>query len=160
MPVNGQYYQATRSNPNTDIDKYWYKDMEYNEGELKRKPSGDEFLTRYSDAYDDAYSRLTQMGSEVVTEKENFYNNSIEYDYQGVREVETVRHTDPIYAYTSTMELEIEYTRPKTTGNAKQSWYEYKVNNVDFGITPRATADVNIDKYVSNMKIYLPDGNK
>lgn len=167
MPVNGQYYQSTRANPNTDTHKYWYKDRDYNDvqvgfndKEVSSTKSTEEFLKRYSDAYDDAYSRLTQMESEVVTEKENFYNDSIQYDYQAVREVETLRHTDPMYAYTSTMELEIEYTRPDITGNRKNSWYEYKVNGVDFGVTPRSTNDVNIDKYVSNVKIYLPDTSK
>lgn len=158
MPVNGQYYQSTKANPNTDNDKYWYKDREYNEDTLKSANSSENFLTRYSDAYDDAYSRLTQMGSSI--DPTDFNNNSIEYDYQGAKEVETVRHTDPIYAYTSTMELEIEYTRQELTGNAKNSWYEYKVNNVDFGITPRATNDVNIDKYVANIKLYLADRSK
>lgn len=167
MPVNGQYYQSTKANPNTDTHKYWYKEKDYNDKEvefdskqLKSQKSDEEFLTRYSDAYDDAYSRLTQMQSEVYTDHSEFYNNSIEYDYEGIREVETTRHTDPIYAYTSTMELEIEYTRPEVTGNAKNKWYEYKINNVDFGVTPRAKNDVNIDKYVSNIKVYLQNRSK
>lgn len=111
---------------------------------------------RYSDAYDDAYSRLSQMKSDIANAENS---TSSEYEFDGAIEVETTRHTDPIYAYTSTMELEIEYIRPETTGNVGNSWYDYKVNQIDFGITPRAYNDLNIDKYVSNIKLYKPDNS-
>lgn len=148
LPINGQYYQSTKANPDTDKEQYWYKEKQYSED---KKAVSKVEKNRYSDAYDDAYSRLTQMNAKI----ENAENStSSEYDYDGVIEVETVRHTDPIYAYTSTMELEVEYIRPEILGNDDNSWYEYKINNIDFGVTPRSYNDVNIDKYVSNIKLY------
>ncbi len=153
LPINGQYYGSTKANPDTNAKKYWYEDKAFNEGTLIASPITN---ARYSDAYDDAYSRLSQMKSNIA-KAEN--STSSEYEFDGAIEVETTRHTDPIYAYTSTMELEIEYIRPETTGNVKNSWYEYKVNQIDFGITPRAYNDLNIDKYVSNIKLYKPDGS-
>ncbi len=154
LPVNGQYYQSTKSNSDTDNDQYWYRDKDVNEEDKKLT---DIDTVRYSDAYDDAYSRLTQMNARI----ENAENsNSIEYDYDGVLEVESARHTDPIYAYTSTMELEVEYIRPEVTGNTVNTDFPYDIQKVDFGVTPRAYNDVNIKKYVSNVKLYLQDGNK
>lgn len=153
LPINGQYYQSTKANPDTNNKKYWYEDKTFNEDTLSK---GDIANARYSDAYDDSFSRLSQMKSDIA-KAEN--STSSEYEFDGAIEVESTRHTDPIYAYTSTMELEIEYIRPETTGNVKNSWYEYKINQVDFGITPRAYNDLNIDKYVSNIKLYKPDGS-
>lgn len=153
LPINGQYYQSTKANPDTNNKKYWYEEKAFNEGALTISGVAN---ARYSDAYDDAFSRLSQMKSDIARSENS---TSSEYEFDGAIEVETTRHTDPIYAYTSTMELEIEYIRPETTGNVKNSWYEYKVNQIDFGITPRAYNDLNIDKYVSNIKLYKPDGS-
>lgn len=171
LPINGQYYQSTKANQHTDKNKYWYKQMEYDEeakipykldditkySEEQIKENIELYLRRYSDAYDDAYSRLSQMKSKI-DKAEN--STSTEYDYDGVLEVESTRHTDPMYAYTSTMELEVEYTRPATSGNASNVFYGYSISDIDFGITPRAYNDLTIDKYVANIKLYTVDGNK
>ena len=157
LPINGQYYQSTKANPESDVTQYWYKERDYDKDGITEIEVTDikNPHTRYSDAYDDAYSRLTQMNSTI----ENAENStSTEYDYDGVIEIETARHTDPIYAYTSTMELEVEYIRPQVTGNQENACYAYTINNIDFGITPRAYNDVNIDKYVENIKVYTQKG--
>lgn len=153
LPINGQYYQSTKANPDTNSKKYWYGEKAFNEGTLTVSGVTN---ARYSDAYDDAYSRLTQMKSDIARSANS---TSSEYEFDGAIEVESTRHTDPIYAYTSTMEFEIEYIRPETTGSVNNSWYEYKVNQIDFGITPRSYNDLNIDKYVSNIKLYKPDNS-
>lgn len=142
LQVNGQYYQSTKANDQTDVTKYWYDTDEE---------------TRYSDAYDDAKSRVEQINAVIENTEEP--STSSDYEYDGVLEVESYRHKDVIYAYTSTMNLEVEYVRPELEGDRENTFYEYKVMNVDLGLTPRAFADLNIDKYVSNIKIYLQDGS-
>lgn len=160
-PINGQYYQSTKANPTTDTTKYWYKEWDYDEnGKEQKDVDNKDLLNRYSDAYDDAYSRRSQMLSNVSEKVTNDkQQTSSDYDYEGVISVESQWHNDPIYAYTSTMELEIEYIRPQILGNSENGWYEYKVNNIDFGVTPRAYNDVSITKYVSNIKLYNQDKN-
>ena len=138
LQVNGQYYQSTKANPNTDRVMYWYDD---------------EKDTRYSDAYDDAMSRINQMTASIEDTK----STSSDYEFDGIEKVETYTHKDTIYAYTSTVYLEGEYVKDVIEGNRENSFYKYKVSNVDFGVTPRAIADMEIDKYVSNIKIYLQD---
>jgi len=155
LPINGQYYQSTKANPNTNERKYWY----YNNDKGDRTDifSEDNDIKRYSDAYDDSYSRLTQMKAKI-SGAEN--STSSKYDYDGNFEVESTRVTDPIYAYTSTMNLEIEYVRPSITGNKDNSWYRYDISNVDFGVTPRANNDVNVSRLVSNVKLYVEGSNE
>lgn len=166
LPVNGQYYQSTKANPITNITKYWYKVKDYdNRGTTETGIENEDLRTRYSDAYDDAYSRLSQMNSKITeqyiqnasTEKKE--QTSSDYDYQGVMSVEGTYHNDPMYAYTSTMELEIEYIRPAVLGNEGFDWYEYQIDNVDFGVTPRARNDVGIQTYISNVRFYNNDSN-
>ena len=125
-----------------------------NRGTTETGIENEDLRTRYSDAYDDAYSRLSQMNSKITeqyvqnasTEKKE--QTSSDYDYQGVMSVEGTYHNDPMYAYTSTMELEIEYIRPAVLGNEGFDWYEYQIDNVDFGVTPRARNDVGIQTYL------------
>lgn len=150
LPINGQYYQSTKANPTTNNNKYWYySDKEY-KSDIKETSVSEE---RYSDAYDDAFTRITQMTS--VIEGAEDTSTSAVYNYDGVIEVESTKHTDPIYAYTSTMELEIEYVRPDIIGNNDNNWYTYAINNVDFGVTPRAYNDMTIGRHVSNIKLYI-----
>lgn len=156
LPINGQYYQSTKANPDSNNEQYWYKQKNYNEADTRYD---DITNPRYSDAYDDAYTRLSQMNSNIINTTEDKKQTSSEYDYQGVQDVQSTRHTDPIYAYTSTMEIEIEYIRPDVSGNSNNRWYEYKIGEIDFGITPRAYNDINVDKFVSNIKLYAGDGN-
>lgn len=148
LPINGQYYQSTKANPETDTENYWYAEKAYSSDKQNvinvKKP-------RYSDAYDDVYSRLTQINAKI----ENAENStSAVYDYDGNIEVEAVRHTDPIYSYTSTMELEVEYIRPEILGDRANSWYKYEINGVDFGVTPRAYNDVNVSRYISHITLF------
>ena len=172
LPINGQYYQSTKANPNTDTIpaecnirskiKYWYynsADKNYRNDDIHISDNS-EYQERYSDAYDDSYTRLTQMNAVVVAGDEINGSTSSEYNYDANINVQTVRSTDPIYAYTSTMELEIEYVRPSTIGNKNNKWYKYDISNVDFGLTPRAYNDVNISRYVSNIKLYTEGGTE
>ena len=152
LPINGQYYESTKANPDTNNEEYWYSEKSYNENTLN---SSDIARTRYSDAYDDSYSRLSQMNSTI----DGTNSTSSDYEYDGVMKVESAEVTHPIYAYTSTMNLEVEYTRKKVTGNVENTWYSYKIGGVDFGVTPRAYNDVNISKYISNVKVYTQDFN-
>lgn len=147
LQVNGQYYQSTKANPTTDNTKYWY---------AKDEENGVHPSIRYSDAYDDVLSRVNQFNRTIVNT--NGRSTSSDYEYDGVLEVESYRHKDTIYAYTSTLNLEVEYISPEIKGNQANSDYKYEVTNVDFGLTPRANADLDLDKYVSNIKIYLSDG--
>ncbi len=167
LPINGQYYQSTKANPNTDKlagndVKYWY----YNNTDKNRReddiliPDNAEYEKRYSDAYDDSYSRLSQMKATVIAGEGINNSTSTEYNYDGNIEVQDVRVTDPIYAYTSTMNLEVEYVRPSVIGNKGNSWYKYGISNVDFGVTPRAYNDVNVSRYVSNVKLYVEGSNE
>ena len=175
LPINGQYYQSTKANPNTAEEKYWYKVKDYDEkGAEEKEVSNKDLLTKYSDAYDDAFNRLSQMKSNITENVDNQGGMTIErgessqkykqnetssdYNYEGVISVESTWHNDPIYAYTSTMELEIEYIRPQTKGDTQNTWYEYKIEDVDFGVTPRAYNDVGITKYISNIKLRNQDG--
>lgn len=165
LPINGQYYQSTKANPISNTTKYWYKVKDYDEkGWSETTLQHQDLLTRYSDAYDDAYSRLSQMNSKISEnyrpggETEDKNQSSSDYDYEGVMSVEGKLHNDPIYAYTSTMELEIEYIRPNILGNEGFENYEYEIGQIDFGVTPRARNDVGIQNYVSNVKFYSSDG--
>ncbi len=157
LEINGQYYQSTKANDSTDSSAYWYV--------------GTGSSTRYSDAYDDATSRKNQINATISEADDSTSNN---YEWDGVYYVQNYTHKDTIYAYTSTLNLEIEIAGntaikeydsydstdnlQRVLGNKANRYYTYDVENVDFGLTPRALADINIDKYVSNIKIYLQDG--
>lgn len=79
---NGQSYQSTKANPNTDNTKYWY---------------AEDVDTRYSDAYDSV--NIGTLASDTP----------IEYDYEGVIAME--ENMDKTgYAYTSRIVIEIENT--------------------------------------------------
>ncbi len=136
LPINGQYYQSTKANPTTDNSQYWYADLN----------------TRYSDAYDDSYTRLTQINNKIEGAENS---TSSEYDLDGNMIIQRGIQNDKIYAYTSTMELEVEYAKTVALGNEYPSYYEYGVRSVDFGLTPRGFNDVNVGRYISNIKLYV-----
>ena len=176
--VNGQYYQSTKANPDTDKVKYWYAKYTGEGNNIKYEAStnpgvvGDKNTTRYSDAYDEVTSRIDQIEAQTVGDKalknsegKAEVNNSWSWNYEwdGVESVQREngnKHIDQVEAYTSTMKVEVEYTKENVTGNQNYDYYRYKVEEVDFGLTPRAIADLEIDKYVSNVKLYLQDGTK
>lgn len=163
--VNGQYYQSTKANPNTDVKEYWY---------------AQDIGTRYSDAYDEVTARIEQIEAQTKrlsdeSTARNSANNSTvnvdnswswDYEWDGVYNVQTRNHIDQMEAYTSTMQFEVENTKVQLEGivntedtlkEADYKPYRYSINNIDFGLTPRAEADLKIDKYVSNLKVYLQD---
>ncbi len=156
--INGQYYQSIKANENTDSTKYWYV--------------GDS--RRYSDAYDDVNSRLAQIEAQTAGEQiaegdtarnedgttKDEHSWSWNYEVDGIENVQDRTHVDKIDAYTSTMHLEVECATESKEGNLDFSDYRYSVANVDFGLTPRADADMNITKKVKNIKLYTQDGSK
>ncbi len=167
--LNGQYYQSTLGNPDTNNDVYWYKEKNIADVDSGRLEDMAELPNRYSDAYDDAYSRLTQMKSEIdVTQDfpdgpegdpENPETSS-SFTYQGNWEVEDGKHNDRMYAYTSTMDFRIEYIRDKVKGTNSNKWYQYSVDHIDFGITPRVSNNVVIDKNLKEFTITLTREDK
>ena len=152
LPINGQYYESTRANPDTDKEEYWYSEKAYDENEHTVSDLG---RARYSDAYDDSYSRLSQINNPI----DGTDSTSSNYEYDGVIKVESTEANHPIYAYTSTMNLEVEYARKEVSGNVDNTWYGYSIGGVDFGVTPRAYNDLNVSKYISNVKVYTQDFN-
>ena len=166
--LNGQYYQSTLANPDTNADVYWYKDKNLVDEETGKLEDMEEAPKRYSDAYDDAYSRLTQMNSviDVSPDFEDKTPNSKEpetsssFTYQGNWEVEDGKHNDRMYAYTSTIDIRIEYIRDKVQGSKTNKWYKYGIDNIDFGITPRVSNNVELYKNLSEFTITLNEAGK
>ena len=165
--------------------KYWYAKYSYNESteddaekiiyeasssrkELSQDDSdpiieGTENLERYSDAYDTVESRIKQIEHPIMDKNGNPVESKSQdwrYEIDGVIALEEGNDTDAIEAYTSTIELEVEYTKEKLKGSRWFYYYRYDLGDVDFGITPRAIADMDINSYISNIKIYLQDGTK
>lgn len=163
LPINGQYYQSTKANPNTNREQYWYRDVEVTEntpGEdgtiVKNEVFKDIEVTRFSDAYDDAETRNNQINATIEnTVKENY---STSYDYEAAYRVESTEHSDIITSYTSPMELEVEYIRPEVNGVKPNTWYEYEIDGIDFGLTPRLPSKLGIKKYISEVEIVQDDG--
>ncbi len=141
LQINGQFYQSTKANPNTDAQEYWY---------------AQDIGTRYSDAQDGAQSRAKQIDAEIKGSTDSKSNN---YNYTGAVAIDSGVHQDAINAYTSSIHAEGEYTKQviDKAFSKNNADYNYEIENVDFGITPRAGVDLQIDKYVSNIKVYLQD---
>lgn len=134
LVYNGVSYQSTKANPNTDANKYWYNvDKD----------------SRYSDAYDDAKSRLN------IETQNNANQEAREYTYKDLIELNSKATDNTVYAYTSTMVFEGEFSMAKAEGGKS---YKYAIENVDFGLTRRTVSDLNINKRISNIKLYLQDG--
>lgn len=169
--INGQYYQSTKANPDTDNVKYWYaKYVVGNNNEVTYEASsnpgvkGNNNTERYSDAYDEVTARINQISAKTAGNDRDAVQGAVDnswswdYEWDGVENVQTRKHLDTIEAYTSTMKAEIEYTKNNITGDQNNEYYRYSIDNVDFGVTPRAISDMNIDTYASNVKLYLQDG--
>ena len=165
---NGEFYQSVEANPNTDAVTHWYAKYKVDDTNIVYKASTNENLEdsdegfenteRYSDAYDEVTTRIAQIENQIPNTYTEEYDWSYEID--GIQELRESNHTDTIYAYTSTLNLEIEYTATNVLGSMWYEFYRYDVENVDFGLTPRAIADMDIKEYVSNLKIYLQSGVK
>lgn len=128
---NGQNYQSTKANPNENSHQYWY---------------AQETEKRYSDAYDDAETRMKQI------------NSLTQFSYEQARKLldqSEQNENNTINAFTGKMELEIEYATTETIGNED---HEYKVINVDFGLTPRTETKIKLEKEITHVKLILNDG--
>lgn len=84
---NGQYYQSTKANPNTNNNQFWYA-VEEN--------------TRYSDAYDEANLR-----NKINTELQ-------EYTYKDIVNVLNNPEEKMAYAYTSMLDIYPEKAKTET----------------------------------------------
>ena len=133
LVYNGISYQSTKANPNTDTNKYWYNVDK---------------ATRYSDAYDDVKSRLN------IETQNNANQEAREYTYKDLIELNSKATDSTVYAYTSTIVLDGEFLM---TDAEDGSANKYAIENIDFGLTPRTVYDLNINKRVSNIKLYLQD---
>lgn len=169
---NGQYYQSANANDVTNNDIYWYAPYKLDASNNKiYRASSNENLNetgftnseRWSDAYDEVKSRIEQIEHRIQKADGSYVESdsrSWTYEIDGVEALQRGDHTDKIDAYTSTLELEVEFTKKKLAGSKGYSYYRYDLDNVDFGLTPRPKADMDINKYISNVKIYLQDGTK
>lgn len=132
---NGEFYQSGKANPDTNknddnhknYNQYWY---------------ANDKDTRYSDAYDEAKRRI---------EVNNLLNT---YKYSDV--LSLIKHpTDyMVYAYTSPLDVEIEYAKEETTAQNPA----YTIENIDFALTPRTESKLEINKEVTHLKLVLQNG--
>lgn len=138
---NGQFYQSGKANPNTNINddnhknnnQYWY---------------ANDTVDRYSDAYDEVNRRI-EVNNLLNTPPDNDT-----YKYNDVLHV--IKHpTDyMVYAYTSPLDVEIEYAKEETTAQNPA----YTIENVDFALTPRTESKLEINKEVTHLKLILQNG--
>ena len=132
---NGQFYQSGKANPNTNSEqypennRYWYA----NETDL-----------RYSDAYDEVNRRI---------EVNNLLNT---YKYNDVLSALKNPTRFMAYAYTSPLDVEVEYAKENT--NAGEQNPAYTIANVDFALTPRTESKLKINKKVTHLKLVLQNG--
>ena len=156
---SGEEYQSVRSNENTrdTVDKngnitgYWYNTNKE---------------TRYSDAYDEVQSRQKAIDylKDYTYYKGDLINNK---DYTKSEDDTEGKAKDAltIQAYTSPLELEIEYATKNTTGTnsittdeQRKQLRTYIVSNIDFGITRRPESRLQVEKTIKDVTITLQNG--
>lgn len=140
---NGQFYQSGKANPNTNINddnhknnnQYWY---------------ANDTADRFSDAYDEVNRRI-EVNNLLNTPPDNDT-----YKYSDVLNV--IKHpTDyMVYAYTSPLDVEIEYAKEETGAGAQNP--AYTIENIDFALTPRTESKLEINKEVTHLKLILQNG--
>ncbi len=138
---NGQFYQSAKANPNTNINdnnhknnnQYWY---------------ANDTADRYSDAYDEVNRRI-EVNNLLNTPPDNDT-----YKYSDVLSV--LKHpTDyMVYAYTSLLDVEIEYAKEESSTSKPA----YSIENIDFALTPRTESKLEINKEVTHLKLILQNG--
>ena len=123
LQINGQFYQSTKANPNTDAKEYWYD-------ETSGSP-------RYSDAQDGALSRSNQIESEIKgskgrTPSDPEGSHSNDYNYTGVVSIDSGIHQDAVNAYTSSLHMEVEYIKQEIekTYEKTNADFVYEIKNV------------------------------
>lgn len=126
---NGEFYQSGKANPDTNNNQYWY---------------ANDKDTRYSDAYDEANRRM---------EVNNLLNT---YKYSDVLSLQKHPTDYMVYAYTSLLDVEIEYAREETGAGAQNP--AYTIENIDFALTPRTESKLEINKEVTRLKLILQNG--
>ena len=132
---NGQFYQSGKANPNTNLNDSNHKN--YNQYWYANETD-----TRYSDAYDEVNRRM-EVNELLKT-----------YKYSDI--LSLLKHpTDyMVYAYTSLLDVEVEYAKEETNGQDPA----YTIRNIDFALTPRTEAKLDIKKEVKRIKLVLQNG--
>lgn len=132
---NGQFYQSGKANPNTNLNDINHKN--YNQYWYANETD-----TRYSDAYDEVNRRM-EVNELLKT-----------YKYSDI--LSLLKHpTDyMVYAYTSLLDVEVEYAKEETNGQDPA----YTIRNIDFALTPRTEAKLDIKKEVKRIKLVLQNG--
>lgn len=111
-----------------------YKD----DGQVNNKEWYKKENPRYSDAIDN-YEIRKNIDAEITTIKNS-----------------TEMLLDKMESTTPTLGIGIEYNSTQTASQGNK--YEYRINNIDFGISERARQSVTLEKHVSYVKLTLPNG--
>jgi len=159
--LSSQDYQSTYANPYTNTNEngknvtYWYAETNYN-GEviLNNEQVGYNNSVRYSDAYDKVqdreksitYSETMTNDNVVALKKYSATNDATGFD--------AIKFEMTMQAYTSTLDLEVEFATKNTNGNESKS---YAIENIDFGLIKRAESNLELEKRVSHIKITQAD---
>ena len=140
VKYNGQDYKSTIDAMSKEDREfvYWYT-----------------IATRYSDANDDQERR------KAVNEYSKTIINNIATELANKKSDEFIAHTQ-MTAYTSTLNLEVEYARVISSTSRVNTEYTadstYNVKDVDLGLAERARSELTISKNVENIKIVTQDG--
>lgn len=141
-----------------DNTYYWYADT-------------NESMVGNSDAYDDearvsqviAYSK-SEYGREITNHKAEVFNSYVNPQPEHITQAENRALASELerrtyrYAYTTQMQIEVEYAKETVTGNQGQSEYKHAITGVDFGIVERPRSELVIDQDVQDIKVTLSDG--
>ena len=122
--------------------RFVYNGAEYQSSKANPNTDKDKYWynidtdTRYSDAYDDGKQRIDIINSEGD-------GTTGDYTYLDVLNNTNNGEIKTMNAYTSTIVVEYDIDR---------------INNIDFCLVENASGDLELNKYVSNIKVYLQDG--
>ena len=148
---NGQNYQSTYANPNTNAITYWYTETD-----------------KYSDAYDKVQDRINviEYANKALVSDGSSASLSMNYyktealknvDYDSEEEyMKKLIEANTVQAYTSTLELEVE--NAITSANAKSD-VTYDIPNIDFGLVKRADSKLTLEQHLSHITITKSDGS-
>ena len=154
-PIKAREYKSTiitsdyiRKAINTSTDGIPHLNGDWTEGDTEKTWFLNEYLgTRYSDAVDDVeyrayFEQLAKLNNENL-------DDSTKYAYSEME------------AYTPYIKLGVEQFNDQnvaptlTTQEDGTIDYEYKLQNVDFGLIERPIVDLQVDKSVSNLNVTL-----
>lgn len=165
-----QEYQSTYANPYTNTNeagkdvRYWYAEYDENGNAVMKSDVGVNNPVRFSDASDKVQDRKAAIDYTYQTNK-NLNNETVvalkqysanDFTQLSNEDKEALTKAMTMQAYTSTLELEVEFATEKTMGN--QTPQPYAVENIDFGLIKRAESNLELEKHISHIKITQSDG--